>query len=204
MTFLFAQFKKKHYLCPDLKKEIMSDTIATIILIILAILLYKIVIGYIAILAFFGLIGAAIGAIFGEGIWLTCAYVGVAIGLVIVAWRDFENVWRTALGLLLGGGIGWLIGLLFNGSMWDSVVCLAGAIIGACIISPDAYEMMTRQSKTSSYNSRGTYKDALYQEHNGTPSGQCRDCRYYNDDVCNYYNASVHRNDNACSMLYRR
>lgn len=179
----------------------MSETIAVIVFIILMILLYKIIAGYIGILMLFGIIGAAVGVIFGDGIWQTCAYIGAAVGLVFFLVKDFDNVWRTVAGLALGGGSGWLIGLPFGSGMWSSVVCLAGALIGACVVSPAAYEAMTRQSKRSysSESNRRSDNDPFGEKrpYNGLI---CKRCDYYNDYEikCNLYNNHTSPTENAC------
>lgn len=185
----------------------MSETIATIVFIILMILLYKIIAGYIAILLLFGIIGAAVGAILGDGIWLTCAYIGAAIGLVFFLVRDFDNVWRTVVGLFVGWGVGWLIGLLFSSSMWSSVVNLTGALIGACIISPTAYDAMTRQSNRSySSQSNSHSNNDSHGEKRPYNGLNCNRCHYYNDYEikCNLYNEHTTPTANACTSFFGR
>lgn len=185
----------------------MSETIAVIVFIILMILLYKIIAGYIGLLMLFGIIGAAVGVIFGDGIWQTCAYIGAAIGLVFFLVKDFDNVWRTVAGLAVGGGVGWLIGLPFGSGMWSSVVCLAGALIGACVVSPAAYEAMTRQSKRSysSGSNRHSYNDSDEEKrpYNGLI---CNRCEYYNDYEikCNHTNRHTSPTENACTSFSGR
>ena len=173
----------------------MSETIAVIVFIILAIILYKMIARYIGIPFLCGILGAAIGAIFGnDGSWMTYAYVGAIIGVIICLIIDFDDAWRTLLGVCLGGGVGWLIGLLFGGSMWSSVVCLAGALIGACIVSPAALSDIRRKSpKTYSPSDTSSGKKKTYTDINGTEwehqGSYCVQCGYYNnhDYTCSFH-----------------
>lgn len=157
----------------------MSETTAVIVFIILAILFYKMIGRYIGIPLLCGIVGAAIGAIFGRnGSWMNFAYGGAIVGIIFCLIVDFDNAWKTLLGVCLGGALGWLIGLLFSGSMWSSVVCLAGALIGACVLCPAALDDISRQSnrtytRQSDTSSGGKTSSAHY----------CCQCSHYN----NYY-----------------
>lgn len=161
----------------------MSETIAVIVFIILAVLFYKMIGRYIGIPLICGVVGAAIGAIFGSnGTWMNYAYGGAIAGIIFCLIMDFDNAWKTLLGICLGGGLGWLIGLLFSG-MWSSVVCLAGALIGACAVSPAALDDISRQSRRTTTKPSDTSS--------GGKTGSAHYCCQ-----CSHYNSYYHTCDN--------
>lgn len=191
----------------------MSEIFAIIVCIVLAVLLIKMFGRYIVPAVICGVIGAIIGAIFGkDGTWTYYAYGGAAIGLLLCVIGDFSNAWRTALGAVIGGAVGFGISYFVGQNMWGTDIFLAGIIVGGAICSPAALEdllMKVPKSSRSSRSGSGSsqneadpgYLDGLGNSHEKAPVCRCGECSYYNGSEyhsCTYHTRQVSSSDYAC------
>lgn len=154
-----------------------------------------------------------IGAICTDGdTWHYFAYAGAALGLVVVLLVDFENAWKTILGALIGGLVGFGLSFLIGqGNMWSGVAFLACIIVGAAVCSAAALEDLFGDGPGADYVEKSPrkpeenrkWKDALGHEHEGYASNKCRDCAYYpiTGGCTKYPGHAVSGYNNACSSF---
>ena len=182
----------------------MSEVLSIVVMLVLVAGLYKMFGHYIAGVLVFAALGAIIGAIFTDGMWETYARWGGIIGFAISFIVCFQEAWRTFLGSAIGGLIGAGIGYFIpeNSTMWEADLILGLVLLGGAVASSKAAEDLFEETV---YRNKGnTYKDALGREHTEHPylEYHCETCEYYQagrtPSCIRHPDTGVYGGDRAC------